>query len=84
MADAGEFLSIFAIACVLIASLGVGSLAGLVAWTLKSRLTYTDRFVVMWLVYNALTHFILVRYSLPHISLAHAAPPLSFCVGGAG
>ena len=56
-----DFLSGFAIACVLVASLGVGSLAGVVAWMLRSRLSSADGIVVMWLVYNALTHFILVR-----------------------
>ena len=62
----GDFLSGFAIACVLVASLGVGSLAGLVAWMLRSRLSSTDALVVMWLVYNSLTHFILVRVSHRH------------------
>lgn len=56
-----DFLSGFAIACVLVASLGVGSLAGVVAWMLRSRLSSADGIVVMWLVYDALTHFILVR-----------------------
>lgn len=71
---AAEFLSTFAVVCVLTASVGVGSLAAFVAWLLSSRTSTTDRLVVMWLVYNALTHFILVSPSdhtnyLHHVSM---------------
>lgn len=57
---ATEFLSTFAVASVCVATIGVGSVAAFVAWLLSSKITATDRLVVTWLVYNALTHFILV------------------------
>ena len=60
---AAEFLSTFAIICVFVATVGVGSLAVFVARLLASRISATDRLVVMWLIYNALIHFILVSSS---------------------
>lgn len=57
---AAEFLSGFAVACVCVATVGVGSVAALATWLLSSKISAADRLVVMWLVYNALTHFILV------------------------
>lgn len=57
---AADFLSAFAVTCVLAATVGVGSIAAFVAWVLSSKISFTERLVIMWLIYNALTHFILV------------------------
>ena len=67
---AAEFLSTFAVACVCVATVGVGSVAAFVAWLLSSKISAVDRLVVMWLVYNALTHFILVSGSPVHVVAA--------------
>lgn len=65
MVASAEFLSTFAVACVCVATVGVGSVAALVTWLLSSnrtrKISATDRLVIMWLVYNTLTHFVLVR-----------------------
>lgn len=58
-----EFLSAFAVTCVCVATIGVGTVAAFVSWLLSSKTSATDRLVVMWLVYNSLTHFILVSGS---------------------
>ena len=59
-------MDLFAVQAVAGASLGVGSLAVcLTAIILKNRkgsVSKWDKAVIIWLVYNALTHFVLVRY----------------------
>ena len=61
---AAEFLTNFAVMSVIVATLGVGSIAAFVVWLLSSKISSTDRLVVMWLVYNSLIHFILVSYKI--------------------
>lgn len=57
-----EYLTRFAAVCVCVATVGVGGVAFLVAKFLGANRKWStaDKLTVVWLVYNSLTHFILV------------------------
>ena len=57
-----DYLTTFAAVCVCVATFGVGGVALLVTRFLgaNKKLSNTDKLTVVWLIYNALTHFILV------------------------
>lgn len=59
-----EYLTQFAAVCVCVATLGVGVVALLVAQFLgaNKKLSSADKLTVIWLIYDALTHFILVGF----------------------
>ena len=68
-----EFLSVFAVVAVVVASVGVGCIAIGLSWALllpqKRNIAKVDKAVIAWLLYDAMTHLTLVsllNYSPPH------------------
>lgn len=68
----------FSVAAVAGASVGVGGVAWMLSWTLagrsKRRLGRADQLAVIWLLYNSIIHFTLVRgASVRREPLRHAS-----------
>lgn len=55
-------LTPFALASVVAATVGFGGLAVFMTWLLGSRrrILFEDKLVIVWCIYDAVTHFLLV------------------------
>ena len=55
-----EALTLFALGCIALATVGFGAVALLFTALLSKGITSLDKLVVVWCVYDAITHFFLV------------------------